>query len=257
MGIVKSMLLTFLNPILHFWIVAGVAFLLYRKNKTKSAKWLGGYAVIWLILVSVSPLPKIITINAERQFSLLEPDKLGASDSAIYIIVLGGGHTSDQGLTFDKQLSMNAVGRLMEGLRLTNLYSNSTLVCSGGTAEGYISQAELLAETANSLGIHPERILKSPAPKNTKQEAQILADMLPAEAQLLLVTDALHMHRALFWFQYFGRNPVPSPTNFSVKLSPDQSIYSIQPSLRNMMLAERLFYEGLGLLYAKIATYNW
>ena len=126
------------------------------------------------------------------------------------ILVLGAGHTNDPDLRNIDKLYPGALARLAEGIRIHRLLPDSKLVCSGYKGRSDISQAEVTALAALELGIVAEDTLLLPEAKNTKAEAQAYADRFGVDGTLILVTDAIHMPRAMMWFKKFGLHPHPS-----------------------------------------------
>lgn len=152
------------------------------------------------------------------------------------------------------QLSEPALERLTEGLRLYRQTPGITLCLSGAGKEDQPTQAELLALAAVELGASPADTLINPLPINTEAEAFTLARHLPAGTSILVVTHALHMRRALFWFRQAGFDPVPAPCEPAVKMETDRSPYHFWPSAQKIILTRKLFHEWVGMLWARLKT---
>jgi uncharacterized SAM-binding protein YcdF (DUF218 family) len=70
-----------------------------------------------------------------------------------WIVVLGGGHTSDPKLPITSQISGNSLVRLVEGIRIYNGLPRSKLILSGGSPFEKISNAQVLADVAVAIGV--------------------------------------------------------------------------------------------------------
>lgn len=241
-----------LDPLNLFWMVllAGFFFLLRRKKKT--AGYFFTASLIWMFLISSSPLPSWLCAQRESRHTALYPipDSLLKADT-VHIAVLGAGHVIAPNLPPNNQLSSSALGRLTEGVRLYRLLPRSKLICSGFSPEGRTSQAEILSQAAVSLGVSPFDTLISPLPLNTEAEAYAYAARFDDRQPLILVTNAIHMPRALFWFRRAGLNPIPAPTNHYVKFDPQGSPYNFKPSPFKIIITDRLMHEWGGMIYAK------
>lgn len=207
------------------------------------------YSANWLFLISISPLSTWLTLQRESRFPILlqVPDSI----SAPHILVLGGGHSISPTLPPNNQLSEPALARLCEGIRLYRQRPGSKLVCSGHSASGRTPQAEMLAQTAVVLGVSPQDTLLSPTPAHTEAEAYAYAARFGNRHPLILVTDAIHIPRALFWFRQAGLSPIPAPTNHYVKPDPLKSSYNFKPSVRKVIITDKLIHEWAGMVYAR------
>jgi len=191
-----------LNPITHFWLalLSGL-FFYYRGFKTTS-KWLSAYAIAWLFVTSVSPLPIFLCKQRESRHAVLW--KIPDSLQNPRILVLGGGHSIAPTLPINNQLSGKALSRLAEGIRLKQLHPNAKIIGSGNSVSKRTPQATVLMNTAVALGIPPADTLQSTTPFNTETEAIAYAQHFGTAQPLILVSSALHMPRALFWFRQQG-----------------------------------------------------
>lgn len=201
-------------------------------------------------MVSVSPIPAFLV---ERWEFKPASDHSFENKNGINIIILGGGHTDAPTLPPNNQLSDRALKRLAEGIRLYHKVPNSKLVCSGYKGSGSIAQAELLARSAVALGVPPKDTVMITTPANTEEEASAYSERY-SQSEVILVTSALHMARATFWFQEAGIRVVPAPTDHLVKPEKDKSVFNFKPSIRKIDMMDKLIHEWVGMLYAKWKT---
>lgn len=237
------------DPLNHLWLVLLLALLLRKK---KACRHLFIYAGLWWFLVSVSPLPSWLAAQRESRFPVLRniPDSL-AGRGVVHVLVLGGGHSHTPGLPPNGLLSEEALSRLAEGIRLHRQLPGSKLVCSGYSGGGRTAQAELLTRTAIMLGASPADTLMITTPANTEAEAADYAARFGMDQPLVLVTSALHLPRALFWFRQVGLRPAPAPANFLVRPNPERQAFPFKPSLRKVEMADRLLHEWAGMVYGR------
>lgn len=237
------MIKTLLDPFIVFWIgiLLAVCFAVGKKKYT--AKVLFILSLGCLFLVSVSLLPDCLVKSLESRYAVYHPE---ANDSTAYhILVLGSGHTEDQRLPPNAQLSESALARLAEGIRLYRLLPASKLVLSGYSSSGGTPQAKILKQTAVSLGVDEQRILLQEKPQNTYQEAQAYIGSY-GDHPVIVVTSATHMPRAMKMFKILGREAIPAPTFYRVKTS-KYDRRSWLPSVDNIENMHTAIIEYVGL----------
>jgi len=109
----------------------------------------------------------------------------------------------------------------------------------------------MLMEAAVALGVSPADTLCSAAPYNTETEAFAFTNRFGEAREVILVTSALHMRRALFWFREAGLDPIPAPANHYVKPDPEKSPYNFKPSAGKITLSGKLLHEWVGMGWAQ------
>ncbi|MBV6654395.1 MAG: YdcF family protein [Mameliella sp.] len=168
-----------------------------------------------------------------------------------HILILGCGHSIAPTLPPNDQLSHKALSRLAEGIRLKQLHPDTKLIGSGNSTSQRTTQATVLMNTAVALGIAPTDTLQSTPPFNTETEAIAYAQRFGTKQPPILITSALHMPRALFWFQQQGIEAIPAPTDHLVKSNPEKSPYNWKPSAKKIEITAGLLHEWVGMLHAR------
>lgn len=210
-----SVIKFFLDPFNVLWVLAFSSFIAWYFEYRKLKKGLLYILIVLFLIVSTPLIPVIIINSLEDRYEPLAVEGLQDREAVYHIIVLGGGHGFDERLPANSLLSHNALGRLVEGMRLHRRLPNSKLVLSGSTSTpGKTTQAEMLQQTASMLGVEKNSILTQKEPVNTWQEAEIYAKHYGNTYPVILVTSATHMSRAMMSFKKFGVDPIPSPTNY-------------------------------------------
>jgi uncharacterized SAM-binding protein YcdF (DUF218 family) len=168
-----------------------------------------------------------------------------------WIVVLGGGHTSDPKLPVTCQLSEASLVRLVEGVRLHRELAGSKLVLSGGSVFDRVSNAKVLSEVAMAIGVKKEDIVLEELSKDTEDEAHLIQNIVGQE-RFVLVTSASHMPRSVALFKKLGMHPIPAPTDYLVKESQKIVPGMFYPNANSLLKSQRAFYEYLGLAWAKL-----
>jgi uncharacterized SAM-binding protein YcdF (DUF218 family) len=193
--------------------------------------------------------------SLENSYSQLKEFPFPDKDKEFNIMVLGAGHSDDTSMTATGRLSLRALGRIAEGLRLSFQIDNSKIIVSGYEGKLSQSQAQVAFQSLTSLNLEAERIIKLESPHNTLTEAKAYANMFDKGNPLILVTDAVHMRRAIFLFQKQGLSPVPAPCNFIIKKGTGKRSLLI-PSATNIRKTEIALHEYAGLVAAWFETRN-
>lgn len=222
-------------------------------RKRKMGRIILGIGVLFFFLVSTEYLPYYLVSRIESEYVPFERSLVGNKTEEVYIHVLGGGYIYDERLPSSWMLSPISLGRLTEGVRIANQVPSSKLVFSGWKVSGPESMASVMKHAAMSLGIDSSRIDLLEEPQTTEEEASSFKGRFGHHATLILVSDAIHMRRAVSFFREQGLEPIPAPTNYLVR--EDDSPYRVRwlPSSENLLLMDRFLREWLGTFKAKIS----
>jgi uncharacterized SAM-binding protein YcdF (DUF218 family) len=249
-----SKLLAFIiSPIV--WVFALLIHSFFTKIETR-AKKLRIIAVVFLYIFSNS----FIIDELYRAYETVTPDHDLSAAHFNGAIVLGGIATVDQRLN---KVAFNYSGdRLFQTLRLLKQNRIDKLIFTGGS--GSIEFPELkegiyIHRYLNEIGINDSLLLIEKESKNTYENAVFtkkILDSLTLHSNLLLVTSAYHMPRALAVFKKAGYpNITPYVTN---KLS-GQRRYTFDhlfiPNPDALFNFQFLMHEWVGFIMYKIKGY--
>jgi len=245
--LLKKCISMFLMPLpLGVFFIALALVLLYR-NKTKAAKFMLALSILWLFFFSYPPVANRLLYSIESN----NPTLHNAPKNVKYIYVLGGGHHTDESLPITSQVVEASVVRLNEGIRLYHqLHEEASIIVSGYS--GFFdptSHAVMQKRLALALGVKKDKIILSPKPIDTEEEA-IAAKKLLGGKPFILVTSASHMTRAMKFFNKVGLQPIPAPTNHLASIQyPNYTDFFSSDALEKSRI---VFHEYLGLLWQKI-----
>lgn len=154
-------------------------------------------------------------------------------------VVLGAGVTKEGALT------LNSFQRTVRGVQLYHEGKTKLLLFStGATSPSTASEAEAMARMARSIGVPSEAILLENSSKNTDENAKFTAEILHKRevGQVLLVTDPIHMYRAIESFRYYGIKADPAPTKG----------YLRKDNKAGWDLFQRTLHEYIGIAYYRL-----
>ena len=237
-------------PVICFLVLFGL--ILFKRNKKRTGKALLIIAGFWFLLVSTPPLPELMAGELERKFPQLSDSYIKNVEAPCNIIVLGGGHSDDAGLSPNNKLSLIALSRLVEGIRIHRMIPDSKLILSGFDKRSEQSEALVYFQTAISLGVDSTSMIFQASPSNTQQEAEDYVKNFGTDGKLILVTSAIHMPRSVMHFKNYGISPMPAPTDFILKNESRKHLLRWIPSANNIDIMESAIHEYAGIIWANI-----
>ncbi len=196
------------------------------------------------------PLEKQYPAQPELSTGSTLPAPLAACRA---IMVLGGGHSDQAGLSSLNQLSASSLFRLAEGVRLARALPEATLIVSGpGSGPHSPTHASVLAAAAVSLGIDPRRIVQINTARDTDDEVQAVKQLLGDQTPFALVTSAWHMPRAMGLMRRAGMTPLPCPAGAVSQPSGETRARDWMFDLSGLEQSNWAIYEYLGTAWAKL-----
>ena len=250
---IKNVAYFLINPMTWLLIFAILYVVFKRINKVKLSNIALFLFVVWLFIIYISPIPQYLIYKLEYQYPVLNVKQVADIDSA-NVLVLGGGSSVSPDLPANSQLTNSALSRLVEGIRLYYLINGSNLVLSGYSASDNISVAELMALTAIDLGVSEKDTLMNIRAANTELEALHYLKRFGKDKQLVLVTSARHMPRAMAHFTKLGSNPIAAPTNYYIRMEPHKRAFNFYPSVLKIILMEQALKEYVAIAKLLLTT---
>jgi uncharacterized SAM-binding protein YcdF (DUF218 family) len=228
------------------------AFIFNRCKKRKTAiVFIGGAALLFLIC-STAYLPNYLANKLESKY-LPYTSAINFNDSEkVLIHVLGSGYVLDKRLPPNAQIGWCALGRLAEAIRVHRMIKNSTIICSGYSSLGLETQAQVTKRAAIALGVNAGEVETLNLPSTTQEEAKELSAHYSKKSHLVVVTDAIHMPRAIKLFTAQGFTPIAAPTNYKITEGPIQDDIKWFPSFERIGLMNYVIHEYLGNLKATL-----
>jgi uncharacterized SAM-binding protein YcdF (DUF218 family) len=224
------------------------AFIFYRYKKRKTAVILLCVSVIFFLCSSTAYLPNYLAGKLESKYLPYTPQHNFNDSEKVLIHVLGSGYVLDQRLPPNAQIGWCALGRLAEAIRIHRMIKNSVIICSGYSSLGLETQAQVTKRAAIALGVDADKLETLNLPATTREEAAELAAHFNKKSPLIIVTDAIHMPRAVKLFTAQGFNPIPAPTNYKMNEGPVKDGIQWWPSLDRIGLMNYVIHEFLSNL---------
>ncbi|WP_194435873.1 envelope biogenesis factor ElyC [Vibrio fluminensis] len=241
----KKIVSSLLMPLPALLIIGFLGLMLImftRKQKTGCLVVL--FSFVGIFLIAFQPVSSRLLMPLERQYTAFLP----VDKSIDYVMVLGNGHVVDDQIPPTSELSRAALMRLSEGIRIQRIYPGSKLILSGYSGGTEVSNARMMAKVALALGVSKSDIILLETAKDTWEEARQAA-VFVKQKELVLVTSASHMKRALNEFHSAGLKPYPAPTNYLAQMEVNQFWNKYTPKAVYLEQTERYWHETMGRLW--------
>lgn len=236
-------------PVCLALLVAGLL-LLWLTGRQRAGKYLATAGALLLVLLGYGFASNSLLAGLERRYPPVA-DAAPAAGRVRWVVVLGGGSSSDRGLPEGARLTEASLARLVEGIRLQRQLPGSRLLLSGGSVFGSDPDAETMRALAVGLGVDPASLVLDAVSPDTETQAQVVRAQLGPE-EFFLVTSASHMRRSVALFRKAGTNPLPAPTHFLAQQGGGLAPGDFFPGSGGLRRAETVTYEYLGLAWAKL-----
>lgn len=222
-------------------MLLGIATYCYGFKKIRSL-W---FVFIFLFLVATTHiLPAYLVAKYEEKSPTCNPQLLDTTKT-YYLHVLGAGYSLDPKLPASSQLNSNTLSRLIEAIRIANQLPNYKIITSGYSKYGLESQASVAKRAAIELGIPDQNIEMLTTPSNTAEEVAAFVNQFGVHKKVIVVSDAMHLPRAVMLYQKAGIKAIPAPANFLVKQGPNDYNGLAFPSLSSLNLMNGYLRERL------------
>ena len=231
---------------LNNFFLLGVLFLgvqTYCKGLRK-ASWYWGVFIVIGIVSTTNALPSYLVKHYESEVAVCNL-KLLDTNKIYYIHVLGAGYSLDHRLPATAQLNQFTLSRLVEGIRIARQLPNYVIVTSANSQLGLEPQASVAKRAAIELGIPSQNIEMLTTPSNTAEEVAAFVKKFGIYKNVIVVSDAMHLPRALMLYQKKGIKAIPAPSNFKVKQGPHEYNGLTFPTLSSLNLMNQFLREQL------------
>jgi uncharacterized SAM-binding protein YcdF (DUF218 family) len=206
-------------------------------------------SVFLLLILSTAAGSRLLVAPLENR-SLPVPDPALADAQAI--VILGGGRSFAAPEDGDRdQPGTQTLVRLRHGARLYRLTGLPVLVSGGAPDRGGESEAAVMARSLREDFQIPVRWLEGTSENTAQNAAHAVRHLREAGIQrVLLVTDAIHMPRAMQIFSTTGLSVMAAPTDFLSRktLSAEDFI----PNPRFLRHSHYALHEWIGMLWYKL-----
>jgi len=240
---------------LFIWLtIAGGVLVWFERKRVGTALLSAAIVALWI--VSTPVFSNYFRAGLERTYL---PVAVQESFNADAIVVLGGAVSGPAYPRIDVDLG-DAADRVLHAVRLFRASKATFVIATGGNIPwlgGSGPEASAISKLLQEWGVPEDAIILESDSANTHENA-INTKRILDERELenvLLVTSALHMPRALAIFRAAGVKAVPSPTDYEVVDKQQTTIMDFLPDAEALEGTTRAMKEYLG--YAVYWMRGW
>ena len=204
-------------------------------------------ALIILIILSLPIVSGQLIKLLEQNYRPTTPNETARADTVI--VLSGMVRLIEKNDVIHYEFS-EAVDRIFAGINLLKIGKAQKIILTRGKLPWSVGvpEGEFLAEFIQSQGINPNRILLSEIVQNTNEEAKAISRMLPKNSEVILVTSAFHMPRAVKVFQNQNLKVIPYAVDFRSSVK-EINIIDFLPQASAFKDSNFYFREIIGRVY--------
>jgi uncharacterized SAM-binding protein YcdF (DUF218 family) len=241
---------SFIDPVLIITVLLLITFFSCVTSGKKNVALITFLSVILLYGFSISPTASYLCYYLEKDYT----DNHAAEEKKIDVLVVLGGGTYD--IDYSKQtfLSEASASRILAAVEFYNRMGARYFICSGkGT--GRITEAEVMAQSAQKLGVPKEKIRIDPQSRNTWEHAVELNKMFRDKSMTLgLVTSAYHLKRSEKEFRKYFNNVEPLPAGYFYSSPSGPAVVRFLPQTRSLYKTSIALNEIVGQWWYSIKS---
>jgi uncharacterized SAM-binding protein YcdF (DUF218 family) len=260
MDTIKKFIEIIFSPlgIIVLLICAGIILSFSKRFRRGGHRFLFSAGILFLIFL-FSPLAQYLMLGLEKQFPpLLNPPQ---SQKVDWIVVLAGFAEEFPGMPITSTISVQTIGTLSEGLRLSRLVPGAKLITSGGVVhKGDKPVAASMAEFLKQLGAPPETLIVEGNSRNT-YENLVEVKKIVGSSPFILVAQACDLKRAVAVAGKLQMKPIPAPACYWAMQHHrpglrdeivDFFIRCAKPSVTNLSRIQWAYHEYAGIAWYRI-----
>ena len=209
----KLIVAGFLSPMLICLSLQAVGWLIYlRKGGRMSLQIIAAGTLV----LTIGGLSGLTYESARAREHAYPPLNIAAgldTDQPALVVVLGTGFNPDPEMPANSQVSSTFHTRLLEGIRVYRQHSQARLLVSVAGEADAETKRSFFDQMIELLQLDPSRVSIMTEAKSTTDEADEVARQRKNE-QIVVVSSAGHMMRAMEIFADAGLDPIAAPSEF-------------------------------------------
>jgi uncharacterized SAM-binding protein YcdF (DUF218 family) len=227
-------------------LVLSLLSLAFGLLRWRRCQWtFNGLALVLFLAAGCGPLPALLLKWLQAPYAT-RPTITWAQHNAIVLLGAGTAHVIG---TSQVEPTISANGRIIEAYALYRACrqggNDCKVVISGGDPlRNGVTEAVAYSKVLLSMGVNDSDLLLEPRSMNTWQNAQFVQPILKGyrPEQVLLVSSATHLNRALIYFAHFGIDATPVRGDYA------DVQFRYWPDTWNIALTDLAAHEYIGVL---------
>ncbi len=251
----KLVVASVLSPLLIGLILQITAWGFCLRSRSRKPLVLLGMGTLVLAAGGISGLTYENRREREFRFPALEVQQELTPDKPVLAVVLGTGFNPDPRLPANSKVSGVFLARLLEGVRILRSHPDARLLVSVAGKADASEKRLFLGEMIDLLDLDPARVSIITGAQSTSAEAEEFATR-HREEQVVVVTSAGHMVRAMQIFSDAGLEPHAAPADYGFARagSPGEKVWPRWiPSADGISSNHQWLYETAAMLWHSIS----
>lgn len=238
-------------PIGLIWATLTISAIVLCRKKQRGAAFLCGLLSAFLYISGATPLPEILMARLERPYASATVANAQPADA---VIVLGGIMNPSIHDTFGLSVT-SAADRLITGVELLRQKKVRALIIGGGPVrtDPNSSEGMRIEQFVKTWNISGGEIIGLESCANTRQEAARVQALMTEHkwTNLILVTSAFHMARAMATFEKAGIKVRPVACDFEALpvVEGEVPAFRLVPIIDHIKNLNLYLHEVLGWYY--------
>ncbi len=203
--------------------------------------------ILWVFLWSLPATTLIAGGYLEQRYPAKSPLEYPKVDA---IVVLGGHIQGNRRNWFEQFNRDLVISRESVAAQLYRAQRADLILLSGGALKGPVSDTATMARSLEQMGIPAQAIIQETQSQNTLENARLTDKTLRdlERQQILLVTSALHMPRAMTAFDNQPMDVTPAPLPAQISWPKSRSMPIWVPDLHTLLASQTIIKEYAGLV---------
>ena len=251
----KLIVAGFLSPMLICLSVQVVGWLIYLRKRNRTSLQIIAAGTLILLIGGLSGITYESARAREHAYQPLYVTSSLDGNQPALIVVLGTGFNPDPELPPNSQVSSTFHARLLEGVRILRQHPHSRLLVSIAGEADAETKRSFFDQMIELLQLDPSRVSIMTEAESTADEADEVARQRESE-QIVVVSSAGHMMRAMEIFADKGLEPVAAPSEFWFPRAGSQEDKTWPrwiPSTNGINSNHQWLYETAASLWHKIS----
>jgi len=233
-------------------VVMGAAGLIFHRKIW--GRMLIGFSLLLLWLLATEPVRNAILEPLENSYSPIMAGQVAPAGNTAIVLLGGGLYDKAPEFAGVDMLSHHSLMRTVYAAELARATGYEVYATGGIVLDGDLEpEGTVMQRWLERLGVEPALIHAEISAQNTWENAANIKVMLKERGitQLMLVTSAWHMPRAMMVFESMGLQPIPAPCDY-LSTRGGYDLRSYLP--RGTVFSDSYFglHEYLGLVWYRL-----
>jgi uncharacterized SAM-binding protein YcdF (DUF218 family) len=232
-----------IDPLFIVFVLLMAAFIFCLLGRKKNGAAILFFSIILLYGLSIAPTAGYLSYYLEKDYINRQ---VAADKKKIDIIVVLAGGSYDINFLNKTFPSDSTIARLISAVEIYHKNGARYFVCMG-KGLGKLSEAAVMAQKAEGLGVPKEKIRTDVQSQSTWEHAVELNKMFPDKNIILgLVTSGYHLKRSEKEFKKYFNHVMPLPADYLYASPAGPSALRFIPQTESLVKTEIALHEIIG-----------